>query len=118
SDHCRTAMQQCAIKLCQAINYYGAGTLEFLLDKDENFYLMEMNTRLQVEHAVSEQITGIDLVEQQIRVAQGEALQLTQQAIKIHGHSIEARLYAEQCNNNFLPASGNIDAISMPETSE
>lgn len=115
SDACRSAMQTSAIKLCKAIQYQGAGTLEFLLDENENFYLMEMNTRLQVEHAVSEQITGIDLVEQQILIAQGETLTLKQSDIKISGHSIEARIYAEQCKNNFLPASGTIEYLHLPK---
>jgi 3-methylcrotonyl-CoA carboxylase alpha subunit len=114
SEACRKAMQASAIKLCQAIHYHGVGTLEFLVNEQENFYLMEMNTRLQVEHAVSEQITGIDLVEQQILVAQGETLKLKQNEIKISGHSIEARIYAEQCKNNFLPASGIIEHLQFP----
>ena len=115
SEKCRSAMQTCAIKLCEAIDYQGAGTLEFLVDADENFYLMEMNTRLQVEHAVSEQITGIDLVAQQIWIAENRPLALKQSDIKIIGHSIEARIYAEQCRNNFLPASGKIEALKLPE---
>lgn len=117
SETCRKAMQNCAIKLCKAIQYQGVGTLEFLVDEKENFYLMEMNTRLQVEHAVSEQITGIDLVEQQILVAQGKKLNLQQSDIKITGHSIEARLYAEQCKHNFLPASGLIENSQLPKQS-
>lgn len=113
STQCREAMYACAIKLCQLINYQGAGTLEFLLDENENFYLMEMNTRLQVEHAVSEQITGIDIVEQQILIAEGKALPFTQEHIHCQGHSIEARVYAEQCRNDFLPASGTIDNFHL-----
>ncbi len=114
SDQCRAAMQENAIKLCQAINYQGAGTLEFLVDENEDFYLMEMNTRLQVEHAVSEQVCNIDLVEQQILVAQGETISFSQDDIKVTGHSVEARIYAEQCHNDFLPASGTIQAIRFP----
>lgn len=117
SEVCRSAMQESAMKLCKAIHYQGAGTLEFLVDADENFYLMEMNTRLQVEHAVSEQITDIDLVEQQILVAQNIPLQLKQKDIQINGHSVEARIYAEQCKNNFLPASGKIEALKIPKES-
>lgn len=116
SETTKNAMYDCAVKLCKLINYEGAGTLEFLMDEKENFYLMEMNTRLQVEHAVSEQITGIDLVKEQILIASGKALSFKQDDIKQHGHSIEARIYAEQCRNNFLPASGTISLFGLPKT--
>jgi 3-methylcrotonyl-CoA carboxylase alpha subunit len=118
SDDCRKKMYDCAIKLCKLIDYQGAGTLEFLLDEKEEFYLMEMNTRLQVEHAVSEQITGIDLVKEQILVAQGKKLSFKQKDIIQTGHAIEARLYAEESRNNFLPSSGKIAAFSLPKANE
>ncbi len=118
SEKTRQAMFDSAIKLCKLINYKGAGTLEFLMDEKENFYLMEMNTRLQVEHAVSEQITGIDLVREQILIAAGHKLSFTQKDIKQTGHSIEARIYAEQCRNDFLPASGVITLFKLATEDE
>ncbi len=111
----RQAMYDCALRLCQLIRYRSAATLEFLVDENEQFYLMEMNTRLQVEHAVSEQITGIDIVEQQILIAEGKPLKLKQGDIQAQGHAIEARLYAEQCHNNFLPASGLLKTFLFPK---
>jgi len=104
----RERLGQAAVTLAQACNYTGAGTVEFLLDAEENFYFLEMNTRLQVEHGVTELVTGTDLVAWQLQVAHGEALPLSQADIQIHGHAIEVRLYAEDPEQNFLPQSGKI----------
>ncbi len=114
----RKAMGEAALNCAKAINYSGAGTVEFLLDKDENFYFMEMNTRLQVEHPVTEMITGIDLVEWQIRVANNEVLPAKQDEVKRHGHAFEVRIYAEDPYNNFLPATGKIRHLSTPSLSQ
>ncbi|MCW8997807.1 MAG: acetyl-CoA carboxylase biotin carboxylase subunit, partial [Kangiellaceae bacterium] len=112
----REAMGQVAIKAAQAIGYSGAGTVEFLYDEDGSFYFMEMNTRLQVEHPVTEMITGLDLVEWQITVANGLDLPLLQDQLSINGHAFEARIYAEDPNNDFLPATGNISYMGLPVT--
>ncbi|MGI9287489.1 MAG: acetyl/propionyl/methylcrotonyl-CoA carboxylase subunit alpha [Pseudomonadales bacterium] len=114
----RQQMGTAAIQAAQAISYEGAGTVEFLLDKDGSFYFMEMNTRLQVEHPVTEMITGQDLVEWQLRVASGENLPLTQDEILINGHAFEARVYAEDPNNDFLPATGTLSFLRPPQASE
>jgi len=114
----RDQMGQAAIKSAQAIGYQGAGTVEFLLDVDGSFYFMEMNTRLQVEHPVTEFITKQDLVEWQLRVAAGEILPKTQDQLSIHGHSFEARIYAEDADNDFLPDTGTLTFIQTPEESE
>lgn len=111
----RQQMGEAAISAAQAINYQGAGTVEFLLDKDGAFYFMEMNTRLQVEHPVTEMITGQDLVEWQLRVAAGEKLPLKQADISIQGHAFEARIYAEDPDNEFLPVTGKLTYLSTPE---
>jgi 3-methylcrotonyl-CoA carboxylase alpha subunit len=116
-EELRRQMGQAAIRAAKAINYEGAGTVEFLLDQDGSFYFMEMNTRLQVEHPVTEMITGQDLVEWQLRVADGEPLPLTQEQIRIHGHAFEARIYAEDPARDFLPASGKLTYLQPPETS-
>ncbi|WP_312596443.1 acetyl/propionyl/methylcrotonyl-CoA carboxylase subunit alpha [Stutzerimonas nitrititolerans] len=105
----RRAMGEAAVKAAQAIGYVGAGTVEFLLDARGEFFFMEMNTRLQVEHPVTEAITGLDLVAWQIRIAQGEPLSITQAQVPLNGHAIEVRLYAEDPDNDFLPATGTLD---------
>ncbi len=102
----RARMGEAAVEAARACNYVGAGTVEFLVDKALNFYFMEMNTRLQVEHPVTEWITGLDLVAEQIRIAEGEELGYTQDDLSIHGHAIECRVYAEDPANNFLPDPG------------
>ena len=108
SAELRRAMGEAAVKAAQAIGYVGAGTVEFLLDERGDFFFMEMNTRLQVEHPVTELITGLDLVAWQIRVARGEPLPLTQEQVPLIGHAIEVRLYAEDPDNDFLPATGTL----------
>lgn len=108
SPELRKAMGESAVRAAQAIGYVGAGTVEFLLDARGEFFFMEMNTRLQVEHPVTEAITGLDLVAWQIRVAQGEALPMTQAQVPLIGHAIEVRLYAEDPGNDFLPATGHL----------
>ncbi len=110
----RKAMGECAVNVAKACNYSGAGTVEFLLDDNMNFYFLEMNTRLQVEHPVSEMITGLDLVKEQIKVARGEKLSFTQDDLKINGHSIEVRVCAEDPLNNFLPDIGNLKTYRIP----
>ena len=110
----RKAMGEAAVKVAKACDYVGAGTVEFLLDADLNFYFLEMNTRLQVEHPVTELITGIDLVEQQLRVARGERLSFSQEDLQIKGHSMELRIYAEDPLNDFLPSVGNLEVYRLP----
>jgi 3-methylcrotonyl-CoA carboxylase alpha subunit len=113
----RREMGEAAITAAQAVGYVGAGTVEFIADEDGRFYFMEMNTRLQVEHPVTEMITGLDLVEWQLRVASGEVLPLAQEQLAINGHSIEARVYAEDPARNFLPAAGRIEHLFQPAAS-
>ncbi|CAH9060884.1 Acetyl-/propionyl-coenzyme A carboxylase alpha chain [Pseudoalteromonas holothuriae] len=117
SDALRKEMGEAAVRCAQAINYRGAGTVEFLLCGDE-FFFMEMNTRLQVEHPVTEMVTGLDLVEWQIRVANTLPLPLTQADINLTGHSFEARIYAEDPRENFMPFSGELTHLSFPQESE
>lgn len=111
----RKAMGESAVAVARSCKYHGAGTVEFLVDDDLNFYFLEMNTRLQVEHCVSEMITGIDLVKEQIKVARGEKLSFTQDDLKINGHSIELRVCAEDPANNFLPDTGKLDTYMPPK---
>lgn len=111
----REAMGRDAVKVALACNYTGAGTVEFLLDEQLNYYFLEMNTRLQVEHPVTELITGIDLVEQQIRIARGEQLKFDQKDLEIKGHAIELRIYAEDPSNDFLPSVGTLETYIAPE---
>lgn len=111
----RSAMGQAAIAVAKSCDYIGAGTVEFLLDENHDFFFLEMNTRLQVEHPVTEWITGVDLVELQIRVARGEALQLKQDDLKINGHALELRVYAEDPLNDFLPSVGRLETYKISE---
>lgn len=111
----RKAMGEAAVKVAQSCDYLGAGTVEFLLDENKNFYFLEMNTRLQVEHPVTEMITGMDLVEMQIRVARGEALSIKQEDLKINGHAMELRVYCEDPLNDFLPNVGTLDVYKVPQ---
>jgi acetyl-CoA carboxylase biotin carboxylase subunit len=108
-------MGECAVKVAQAVDYVGAGTVEFLVsDETREFYFLEMNTRLQVEHPVTELVTGIDLVREQIRVAWGEPLSFKQEDVTWVGHAIECRVYAEDPENNFLPSPGRINRLRVP----
>jgi acetyl-CoA carboxylase biotin carboxylase subunit len=111
----RKEMGEAAVLVAKSCDYLGAGTVEFLLDENNNFYFLEMNTRLQVEHPVTELITGLDLVEMQIKVARGEALELNQSDLKIKGHAMELRVYAEDPLNDFLPSVGHLDVYQLPE---
>lgn len=110
----RKAMGEAAIGVAKSCGYYGAGTVEFIVDKNLDFFFLEMNTRLQVEHPVTEEITGIDLVAEQIRVAEGKPLSFKQEDLKIHGHSFEIRVYAENPRENFLPDTGRLNAYKIP----
>ncbi|KAB7500186.1 Methylcrotonoyl-CoA carboxylase subunit alpha, mitochondrial, partial [Armadillidium nasatum] len=110
----RKRLGESAVKAARAVNYVGAGTVEFILDRNYDFYFMEMNTRLQVEHPVTEMITGTDLVEWQIRVASGERLPMTQEDLSVNGHSFEGRIYAENPENNFLPGAGVLKRMAVP----
>lgn len=111
----RKAMGECAVNVARACDYVGAGTVEFLLDENKNFYFLEMNTRLQVEHPVTEMITGIDLVKEQIKIARGEKLSFKQEDLQIKGHAIEVRVYAEDPANNFLPDIGKLSTYNRPQ---
>lgn len=118
TDELRAQMGDAALKAAAAIGYSGAGTVEFLLDVDGSFYFMEMNTRLQVEHPVTEMISGQDLVEWQLRVASNEHLPKTQEQLRINGHAFEARVYAEDPDNDFLPATGKLHLLQPPIESQ
>lgn len=111
----RKAMGECAVAVAKSCNYYGAGTVEFIVDEDLNFYFLEMNTRLQVEHPVTELITGIDLVKEMIHIAEGKPLKIKQEDLKIMGHSIEVRVCAEDPANNFLPDVGKLQTYQRPQ---
>jgi acetyl-CoA carboxylase biotin carboxylase subunit len=113
-DDLRQKMGAVAVKAAQAVNYINAGTIEFLVDKDKNFYFLEMNTRLQVEHPVTEMVTGIDIVAEQIRIARGRQLSYTQDDIRFNGHAIECRINAEDPYNGFLPSTGRITHSLLP----
>lgn len=115
TEDIRRNMGEAAVNVARACNYSGAGTVEFLMDDKANFYFLEMNTRLQVEHPVTEMITGIDLVEEQIKVADGEKLSFNQQDLKINGHSIELRICTEDPDENFVPSIGKISKYQKPE---
>jgi acetyl-CoA carboxylase biotin carboxylase subunit len=110
----RKRIGELAVKAAKAVNYVGAGTMEFLLDKNHNFYFMEMNTRIQVEHPVTETVTGIDLIKEQLRVASGEKLSFRQEDVTFTGHAIECRINAEDPENNFMPCPGRIDLLNLP----
>lgn len=111
----RKAMGEAAIGVAKACNYYGAGTVEFIVDDKLNFYFLEMNTRLQVEHPVTEEITGIDLVKEQIKIAEGNELPFKQEELSFTGHAIELRVYAEDPANNFLPDIGRLETYNRPQ---
>ena len=110
----RKKMGDVVLKICKIVGYVNAGTIEFLVDDDKNFYFMEMNTRIQVEHPITEMITGIDLIKEQIKIASGYKLSFTQDDIKINGHSIECRINAEDAKRNFLPSPGKIEQLNVP----
>jgi acetyl-CoA carboxylase biotin carboxylase subunit len=114
SPETRKKMGEAAVLVAKSCDYLGAGTVEFLYDENDNFYFLEMNTRLQVEHPVTELISGVDLVEMQIRVARGEALAIKQEDLEIKGHAMELRVYAEDSMNDFLPSVGHLDVYQLP----
>ena len=114
SPELRKKMGETAVKAAKYINYYSAGTIEFLLDKSGEFYFMEMNTRIQVEHPITEMVTGMDLIKEQIRIAAGEPLQVKQEDIHLSGHSIECRVNAEDPYHNFMPSPGKIENLHTP----
>ena len=114
SPELRKQMGETAVRAAKAVGYENAGTIEFLLDKDKHFYFMEMNTRIQVEHPVTEMVTGLDLIKEQIRVAAGEPLSVTQEDVKIQGHAIECRINAENPAKNFMPCPGRITTVHIP----
>ena len=114
SEELRKAMGEAAVRAAKACGYANAGTVEFLVDKDRNFYFMEMNARIQVEHPVTEMVTGVDLVKSQIKIAAGMPLEYTQEDISLSGHVIECRINAEEPKNNFRPCPGKIKSIHMP----
>ncbi len=114
TDEIRKEMGAVAVAAAKAVDYEGAGTVEFLMDKEKNFYFLEMNTRLQVEHPVTEMVTGIDIVKEQIKIAAGEPLRFKQEEIKQVGHAIECRIYAEDPDKNFFPCPGLIETLRIP----
>lgn len=114
TEELRKSMGETAVRAAKAVNYNNAGTIEFLLDKHNNYYFMEMNTRIQVEHPITEMITGIDLIKEQIKVASGEKLDFTQEDVKLSGHSIECRINAEDARRGFMPSPGKIQDLYLP----
>ena len=114
SDKTREKMGELAVKAVKKIGYSNAGTIEFLVDKNKEFYFMEMNTRVQVEHPVTEAVTGIDIIKEQIKIASGEKLKYAQKEITINGHSLEVRINAENPNKNFMPCPGPITGLHLP----
>jgi acetyl-CoA carboxylase biotin carboxylase subunit len=114
SEGLRRRMGEAAVRLALSAGYVNAGTVEFLVDAEENFYFLEMNTRLQVEHPVTEMVTGLDLVQMQLRVAMGEPLGMKQEEVRLRGHAIECRIYAEDPDNNFFPSPGLITRLVQP----
>jgi acetyl-CoA carboxylase biotin carboxylase subunit len=114
TDDLRREMGKQAVEAARSVNYTGAGTVEFLVDSNHNFYFLEMNTRLQVEHPITERVTGVDLVKQQIIIAEGQPLKLKQEELRQFGHAIECRIYAEDPANNFMPSPGKIEFIAEP----
>jgi acetyl/propionyl-CoA carboxylase alpha subunit len=110
----RQKMGAIAVEAAKAVNYYSAGTMEFVMDKDRNFYFLEMNTRLQVEHPVTEMVTGVDIVKEMLRVASGRRLRYTQEDIKVKGWAMECRILAEDPSNNFMPSIGRITGLTTP----
>ncbi|MDA9555125.1 acetyl-CoA carboxylase biotin carboxylase subunit [Pelobium sp.] len=115
TEEIRQRMGKCAVDVAQSVNYTGAGTVEFILDENLDFFFLEMNTRLQVEHPVTELITGVDLVKEQIRIARGEPISFKQEDLKINGHAIELRVYAEDPKNNFFPDIGTLQTYVTPK---
>ena len=115
TEEIRQQMGKCAVDVARSVNYTGAGTVEFILDENLDFFFLEMNTRLQVEHPVTELITGIDLVKEQLKIASGEKLSFSQEDLKISGHAIELRVYAEDPANNFLPDIGTLQTYNTPK---
>lgn len=114
SDEIRNEMGEVAVKAVKEIGYSNAGTIEFLVDKNKDFYFMEMNTRVQVEHPVTEMVTGVDIIKEQIKIASGEELSYSQEDIKINGHSLEVRVNAENPSKNFMPCPGTITGLHLP----
>ncbi|MAB88545.1 MAG: acetyl-CoA carboxylase biotin carboxylase subunit, partial [Planctomycetes bacterium] len=114
TDEVRARMSEAAVRLAKASDYVNAGTVEFLVDRDLNFYFMEMNARIQVEHPVTEMVTGLDLVQEQIRVASGEPLTLSQEDVTLTGHAIECRINAEDPHNGFRPSPGKVGLFVAP----
>jgi acetyl/propionyl-CoA carboxylase alpha subunit len=115
SPEIREKMGKCAIDVARSVHYTGAGTVEFILDENHDFFFLEMNTRLQVEHPVTEFITGVDLVKEQIKIAEGKPLSFSQDDLKINGHAVELRVYAEDPNHNFLPDIGTLQTYKIPK---
>src|SRR5690606_34350697 len=113
-DKLRQLMGSVAVRAAQAVDYVNAGTIEFLVDKDKNFYFLEMNTRLQVEHPVTELVTGVDIVKEQIRIARGRQLRFNQEAVRLKGWAIECRINAEDPYNDFRPSTGCISHSLLP----